>query len=187
MFKPLPLASAIVLHGLLLFFSPSTPSSKEGELTTHHGRAHTVRLKRQSHERKDPRPKVVSHLPGRVQEREVSSDSTNQESLGEELDESGVESPLSEYISEVRASIEREKYYPRQARRLGHQGDLEVLLDINEEGEILEVRILSSTASRLLDRAGLEIFEKIRRFPPFPNDVSVSHIEISIVLNYRMY
>jgi periplasmic protein TonB len=185
MIRPLPFASAAFLHGLLLF-SSSLPSQTHQEELTHHGRSYVVRLKQQSQAISRSILTVAAKKEESRQEIKATSIPEVHEALGEESSESGVEDLLSEYISEIRTHIEREKFYPRQARRLGHQGDLQLLLSINDEGEILEVSLLTSTTSRLLDRAGLEIFEKIVRFPPFPNDVSVSHIEVSIVLNYRM-
>jgi TonB family protein len=47
--------------------------------------------------------------------------------------------------------------YPDAARKRGEHGTLEMLLLVNEQGDVSQVKVLKSTGSPDLDRAGLEI------------------------------
>lgn len=58
--------------------------------------------------------------------------------------------------------------YPSEARRQGLEGDLRVLVEIDSDGELLDVRILDSSGNSVLDAAALRIVRLAAPFLPFP-------------------
>ncbi|MDZ7825397.1 MAG: energy transducer TonB [Gammaproteobacteria bacterium] len=61
--------------------------------------------------------------------------------------------------------------YPAEARARNLEGDLRVLVEINSEGSLLDVRILESSGSEVLDRAALRIVRLAAPFLPFPEEL----------------
>ena len=61
--------------------------------------------------------------------------------------------------------------YPTEARARNLEGDLRVLVEINAEGSLLDVRILESSGSEVLDRAALRIVRLAAPFLPFPEEL----------------
>jgi protein TonB len=61
--------------------------------------------------------------------------------------------------------------YPSEARAQNLEGDLQVLVEVNAEGTLLDVRILESSGSEVLDRAALRIVRLAAPFLPFPDEL----------------
>lgn len=70
--------------------------------------------------------------------------------------------------------------YPAEARRQNLEGDLQVLVEIDAAGTLLNVRIIESSGSDVLDQAALRIVRLAAPYLPFPdslrNEVDVLHI-----------
>ena len=86
------------------------------------------------------------------------------------------------YLESWRSKIERigNLNYPMEARRQGLEGDLRVLVEIEASGRLLDVRILESSGSGVLDASALRIVRLAAPFLPFPDDlreeVDVLHV-----------
>ena len=61
--------------------------------------------------------------------------------------------------------------YPAEARSRNLTGDLQVLVEVNAEGTLLDVRVLESSGSEVLDRAALRIVRLAAPFLPFPEEL----------------
>lgn len=71
--------------------------------------------------------------------------------------------------------------YPAEARRLGLTGSLRLRVLLNQEGNIVEATLLSSSGENILDEAALKILHLASPFAPFPpamcKEVEVLEIE----------
>ena len=86
------------------------------------------------------------------------------------------------YLESWRAKIERigNLNYPMEARRQGLEGDLRVIVEVDAAGRLLDVRILESSGSAVLDASALRIVRLAAPFLPFPaelrSETDVLHI-----------
>ena len=72
---------------------------------------------------------------------------------------------LTEFLEKVRKRIERNKFYPLQARRMGYEGTVIISFEVLEDGRVGDIKVLKSSGYDVLDKAGIEA---IRRSSPFP-------------------
>ncbi|HKK29398.1 MAG TPA: TonB family protein, partial [Alphaproteobacteria bacterium] len=65
----------------------------------------------------------------------------------------------------IRAAIERERRYPRSARRAGLEGTTVIALTVTQNGRLIAVRTLVGSGSRTLDAAAKAAAESVSRYP----------------------
>ncbi len=75
------------------------------------------------------------------------------------------ETSSKEIIEIIRNSIERVKTYPLLAHKRGIEGTVHVSFRINPEGEPVEIKVLKSSGSWILDMATLNVIKKAASFP----------------------
>lgn len=99
---------------------------------------------------------------------------------------SEIESVESEYLSKVRFHIEKNKTYPKIAKRLNQSGKVHVRFVILRDGKIKHCKIFKSSDFESLDMAALEILEKIDRFEPIPDKLDKESWEITVPIVYQI-
>lgn len=78
--------------------------------------------------------------------------------------------------------IEKNKLYPRAARRRGLEGDVTLAFTVEPDGSATAIRIIRSTANSLLDTAALKAVENT-----FPMDVELSSpLEMQVTLRFAL-
>lgn len=85
------------------------------------------------------------------------------------------------YKEDWRKKIERigNLNYPEQARRQGIYGQLRLLVAINSDGSLHEVRLLESSGHVILDEAAMRIVRLAAPFAPFTGDLAdIDRLEI---------
>lgn len=75
--------------------------------------------------------------------------------------------------------------YPVAARQQGIYGDLRLLVALRPDGSLEEVRILKSSASRVLDQAAIDIVNLAAPFDPFPPELMGSVEILEIIRTWR--
>lgn len=75
--------------------------------------------------------------------------------------------------------------YPEEARKLGIEGELRLLLLLMPDGRIDEVRILSSSGNPILDRAAHRIVRLAAPYEAIPSDVLDGKNRLGIVRTWR--
>lgn len=68
-------------------------------------------------------------------------------------------------IGIIRNSIEKVKAYPLLARKRGIEGTVYISFRINSQGEPVEIKVLKSSGSWILDMATLNVIKKAASFP----------------------
>ncbi len=94
--------------------------------------------------------------------------------------ESGKPLRKSDYLKEVLREIERNKYYPLIARRMGIEGSVELLIVINDKGKLERVTVLKAS-SEILSKAAVKTLKKCS-FPKPPGGKFKGKIKINYVL-----
>jgi len=87
------------------------------------------------------------------------------------------------YIAAVIAEIEKNKFYPPIARRMGIEGLVKVTITLSRSGKLKNVKVSSSSGSKLLDRAAVKLIKKCH-FPPLPSEYKGQEFTIEIPITY---
>lgn len=91
-----------------------------------------------------------------------------------------------DYQSSVLQMLNRYREYPDRAKRRGIEGQNSVLLVIARDGSISVFKMVSTSGSKLLDRETERMIERVRQFPPFPDDMLEDSITLTIPVVYNL-
>lgn len=91
---------------------------------------------------------------------------------------------LSVYKAELRAMIDKNKYYPAISRRLGQTGTVVVAFTLLEDGNIIDVRIDRPSRFSRLNSSALEAVMKVERFRPIPKEIGGGRMDIKVPLKF---
>ena len=94
-------------------------------------------------------------------------------------------SVVSTYISLIVQEIERKKFYPPLARRLGIEGKVVVRIVVDREGKLKEVSVVKSSGNKILDRAALKLIKKCD-FPPLPPEYQKEVFDVEVPIRYEL-
>ncbi len=89
------------------------------------------------------------------------------------------------YVSLIIQEIERKKFYPPLARRLGIEGKVVVRIVIDRGGKLKEVSVVKSSGNKILDRAALKLIRKCN-FPPLPPEYQKETFDVEIPIRYEL-
>jgi protein TonB len=64
-------------------------------------------------------------------------------------------------IADLRSKILKKKIYPQAARRRNIEGVVLVFLELNESGELVDLHVIESSGSKILDSAALSLIKKV--------------------------
>ena len=91
---------------------------------------------------------------------------------------------LSLYKAELRAMIDKNKYYPAMSRRLGQTGIVVVAFTLLEDGHIIDVRIDKPSRFESLNLCALDAVKKVERFRPLPKEFGENRIDIKVPIKF---
>ena len=103
-----------------------------------------------------------------------------------QIDTAQIENIEADYLSKIRNSIEKNKTYPKTAKRLNQTGKVYVIFTVTKDGGIKNCRIHKSSSFESLDEASLEIFAKIASFDSIPKELNKNDWEITVPIVYQM-
>ncbi len=92
----------------------------------------------------------------------------------------------SSYLIQIRKIIERNKKYPRRAKRMHHEGTVKVQFTITKNGHIRDIRVVGKSSYSTLNHAALILFKKIGLFPPIPREIGKAHLTITVPIHYKI-
>lgn len=98
--------------------------------------------------------------------------------------EKGKTDLLSVYKAELRAMIDRNKYYPPMSKRLGQQGTVVVAFTLLEDGNIINVKIDSPSRYERLNESALDAVKKVERFKPIPKEIGEPRMDIKVPVKF---
>ena len=140
------------------------------------------------------KPAASGSLKREKKEREtakISSLSTSgEQGTGREIAEMALqesERVRASYRQALAAWLERHKFYPLAARRLGLEGKGSLLIRINRSGKVQSRAIASPTSSTLLDAAALDMVARSDPFPAMPADLGGDHLEFVVPVEFRLH
>lgn len=91
------------------------------------------------------------------------------------------------YVSNLARIIERQKKYPRRAKSQRMMGKVILFLKIDSRGRVIKSSLVKKTSHDILNTASLEALKRAQSsFPPFPEELNQTTINVRIPLNYRL-
>lgn len=91
-----------------------------------------------------------------------------------------------EYLAKIKKTIEKNKTYPKIAKRLNQMGKVDVTFVISKDGKIFDARIVKKSNFERLDSAAIEILTKINNFEPIPDKLNKNSWEITVPIVYQI-
>lgn len=75
--------------------------------------------------------------------------------------------------------------YPSEARRKGIYGELRLLVSINSDGTLREMKVMKSSGQRVLDQAAMDIVKLAAPFSTFPPEIKQDTDILEIIRTWR--
>lgn len=88
------------------------------------------------------------------------------------------------YKAELRAMIDRNKYYPVISKRLGQTGTVVVAFTLLEDGNIIDVRIDRPSRFDRLNSSALDAVMKVERFKPLPKELGEARMDVKVPVTF---
>ena len=89
---------------------------------------------------------------------------------------------LTALVQEFRKQILKKKIYPVAARKKGQQGVVHVLIELDKEGNLVELQVTQSSGYKVLDKSAISL---IKRATPFKHGADQS-ITIEMPIKYSL-
>ncbi|MFX4233917.1 energy transducer TonB [Aliarcobacter butzleri] len=102
------------------------------------------------------------------------------------INQNQIDTIETKYLAKVRATIEKNKIYPKAAKRLNQTGKVNVNFDILKNGEIRNVKVLGKSSFAKLDEASIELLIKISNFDEIPEELKKSVWNVTIPIDYSI-
>lgn len=102
------------------------------------------------------------------------------------INQNQIDTIETKYLAKVRATIEKNKIYPKAAKRLNQTGKVNVNFDILKNGEIRNVKVLGKSSFSKLDEASIELLIKISNFDEIPEELKKSVWNVTIPIDYSI-
>ncbi|MEV9528541.1 TonB family protein [Aliarcobacter butzleri] len=102
------------------------------------------------------------------------------------INQNQIDTIETKYLAKVRATIEKNKIYPKAAKRLNQTGKVNVNFDILKSGEIRNVKVLGKSSFAKLDEASIELLIKISSFDEIPEELKKSVWNVTIPIDYSI-
>lgn len=90
------------------------------------------------------------------------------------------------YLAALAATIDRNKFYPRAARRRGEEGTVVVRFVIRKDGQLTELTIVESSGSARLDEAALQTLQRVTPFRAIPDALNRDSWSISVPIAFNL-
>jgi len=88
------------------------------------------------------------------------------------------------YLDTMAAEIERNRFYPTAARSAGLSGTAQYAMLLNRQGRLFRVRLLRSSGSDILDKAGIEMIERSAPFHPLPPELFGEVVDLVVTVPF---
>ena len=109
---------------------------------------------------------------------------TQQSHTGSGVSGDSVDNKIASYSDELRMFIMKHRNYPTIARKLQHEGVVEVEFVVFADGTIGPARLKQSSGYATIDEAALKLLASLKSFRPLPGEL-VSRTFV-VPINYRL-
>ena len=92
----------------------------------------------------------------------------------------------SSYVGYVCSRINKVKYYPDSARKNNITGKVKLTFAVRDDGELVYVKLITSSGNTLLDNAAIESVKKASPFMRFPESIKQKEILFNLPITYNI-
>ena len=92
---------------------------------------------------------------------------------------------LSEYALALKSFVEKNKRYPRLAKRLRQSGMVKIKLNVSADGKFSRIELISPSQFSALNKGTIKFLQELGSFMPLPKGFSGSR-EFIIPIVYRL-
>ncbi len=139
---------------------------------------------------KPPKPVSPSAVPAappkEPPKRILPQPASRPEVSAQKTDSEKIEKIKAAYLIAVREKIERNKYYPRSAKKLHQTGKVELKFTILKDGSIKSIEVVSACRHSRLNRAAVKTLERIGKFAPLPDAFDTGEVTLKVPINYML-
>lgn len=135
------------------------------------------------------RPPVVDRETEEMLEAHVSRLKEEQPVHPVDQDTISLDTKDKRYISYARLIKEKIMYqwtYPAEAKELLIEGNLKVIFSLNRDGTMIQIKVYKPSGYEVLDKEAIRAIHSAAPFPPFPEHVSASRLNIRANFDYRI-
>lgn len=179
---------SLIVHGLLFLSVENFEQSKEAEstfvdlskviLSTENQKTNLQEQKQQQSKNQLP-----STQENRGPLKQISQDasSTQEESISKPQ-----EVQKAQYENVVRAWLNRQKHYPRQALFQKIEGSLTLKLSLNRQGKVISHQIIQPSQSNLLNDEAHQMVQRAGTFPSAPDFLEGENFDFTIPVRFEI-
>jgi len=91
-----------------------------------------------------------------------------------------------DYMSRLRAWLEKHKRYPRRARQRRQEGTAMLSFVLDRDGRVVEYAIRESSGHRILDEEVAAMIERAQPLPAFPDDMQRSRLTLVVPVQFYL-
>jgi len=124
--------------------------------------------------------KIVEKAPSPIQKKEKAAKKTLAKSLAQ------FKKFKTNYKNTLRAAIDRNKKYPIASKRLGEQGLVIVSFRVLKSGIFKNIKLITSSGKKRLDKAALKALIKTAKFKPFTKDINKEYMDLTVPIKFKI-
>lgn len=189
-------ALVVTGHAIFLFMAAS---GLQESVRIHHGGLHssTIKVRFQAGSRAQEKREAIKPVKkisarGYKSKTIVKKEQKAQESSPEiaeikgsgQIDQ-GQNTVLSRYTSQIKNILEKNKFYPLLAKRMGHKGLVEANFIIDKDGKVKKILTIQSKYKTLGKAVEDLLLHKVT-FPPFPSELTQTSMDIIVPINFEI-
>ncbi len=129
---------------------------------------------------------LLAMIDGIDPEKYASIDTGEDEDSGdeEEVSLNTTEIKYADYMARIKHQIEKVWTYPEQAARKGISGEITLRFKLSKDGNLLSVRMLDSSGTKILDVAAIKAVKGAAPYYPFPATITTKKLVITASFIY---
>ena len=97
-----------------------------------------------------------------------------------------VGNPAPDYMNRLRYWLERNKTYPKKARRLRQQGIVHLYFRVTRDGRVLRHEIRKSSGHPLLDAETDAMLQRAQPLPKFPDGMTGGYLDVVVPVVFSL-
>jgi periplasmic protein TonB len=102
----------------------------------------------------------------------------------EEVSLNTTEIKYADYMARIKHQIEKVWTYPEQAARKGISGEITLRFKLSKDGNLLSVRMVESSGTKILDVAAMKAVKGAAPYYPFPATITTKKLVITAAFIY---
>lgn len=96
------------------------------------------------------------------------------------------EEAMLKFEDRIKFQIQKNKYYPEIAKKLGIEGKVGISFDLLKDGQVEDIRILESSGNKILDSEAVNTIKKCIPFEKIPDYYNLNKMNLQVKIIYKL-